>query len=161
MSARLLNLLTAIKVLALAAITVAALTIGAGSWSHFLPFAGRRPGTPPIGEALALGLVAVFYSFGGFWEASRVAGEMRDPRRQLPRALALGVTAVTAAYMVTTVVFLYLVPSEQATSAAAFARSAGEACSGRVAAVFASVVILSVAASAMALLLMAPRLYSR
>jgi basic amino acid/polyamine antiporter, APA family len=159
-SARLLNLLTGIKVLALATIAVAALTIGAGSWSHFLPLAARRAGTPPIGDALALGLVAVFYSFGGFWEASRIAGEMRDPRRQLPRALALGVTAVTAAYMVTTAAFLYLVPAEEATSAAAFARRAGEALLGpRGPAVFASVVILSVAASAMALLLMAPRLY--
>ena len=159
-SSRLLNLLTGIKVLALATIAAAALTIGAGSSTHFLPFAARRPGAPPIGDALALGLVAVFYSFGGFWEPSRVAGEMRDPRRRLPQALALGVTAVTAAYVVTTAAFLYLVPSDQATSAAAFARRAGEALLGaRGPAVFASVVILSVAASAMALLLMAPRLY--
>ncbi len=112
-SAGVLNLLTAVKVLALAAVVVAALTIGAGSWSHFTPFAARRAGAPAIGEALALGLVAVFYSFGGFWEASRVSGEMRDPRRQLPRALALGVTAVTAAYLVTTLAFLYLVPAER------------------------------------------------
>ena len=102
----------------------------------------------------------MFYSFGGFWEASRVAGEMRDPRRQLPRALALGVTAVTAAYLVTTLAFLYLVPPEQATSAAAFGRLAGEALLGRSGpAVFATVVVLSVIASVMALLLMAPRLY--
>ena len=67
---------------------------------------------------------------------------------------------MTAAYMVTTAAFLYLVPSEQATTAAAFARSAGEALLGaRGPAVFASIVILSVAASALALLLMAPRLY--
>ena len=159
-SAGVLNLLTAVKVLVLAAVVVAALTIGNGSWSHFTPFAARRPGAPPIGDALALGLVAVFYSFGGFWEASRVSGEMRDPRRQLPRALALGVTAVTAAYVVTTLAFLYLVPSEQATSASAFARRAGEAILGRAGpAAFASAVVLSVTASAMALLLMAPRLY--
>ena len=159
-SARVLNLLTATKVFALAAVAVAALTIGAGSWSHFTPFAARRPGAPAVGDALALGLVAVFYSFGGFWEASRVSGEISDPRRQLPHALALGVTAVTAAYLVTTLAFLYLVPSEQATSASAFGRRAGEAMLGRAGpAVFASVVVLSVAASAMALLLMAPRLY--
>ena len=159
-SARVLNLLTAIKVLALAAVVAAALTIGNGSWSHFTPFTARHPGAPPIGEALALGVVAVFYSFGGFWEASRVSGEMRDPRRQLPRALALGVTAVTAAYLVTTLAFLYLVPARQATSASEFGRRAGEAMLGPSGpAVFASVVILSVAASALALLLMAPRLY--
>jgi APA family basic amino acid/polyamine antiporter len=159
-SAGVLNLLTAIKVFALAAVVVAALTIGAGSWSHFTPFVVRRPGAPALGDALGLGLVAVFYSFGGFWEASRVSGEMRDPRRQLPRALALGVTAVMAAYLVTTLAFLYLVPGQLATSASAFGRLAGEAMLGPAGpAAFASVVVLSVAASAMALLLMAPRLY--
>jgi APA family basic amino acid/polyamine antiporter len=159
-SARVLNLLTAFKVFALAAIVVGAITIGDGSWSHFTPFFTRRPGAPPILEAFGLGLIGAFYSFGGFWEASRVAGEMRDPRRQLPRALALGVTAVTAAYLVTTLAFLYLVPAEKATSASAFGRLAGQALLGPTGGgVLASVVILSVIASVMALLLMAPRLY--
>lgn len=159
-SARVLNLMTVVKVSALAAVVVVSFTVGEGSWSHFSPLAGRPPEAPPIGSALALGLVAVFYSFGGFWEASRVAGEMRDPRRQLPRALAFGVAAVTLAYLLTTMAFLYLVPAEQATSAAAFGRRAGEAMLGRAGpAALASVVVLSVIASVMALLLMAPRLY--
>jgi APA family basic amino acid/polyamine antiporter len=56
--------------------------------------------------------------------------------------------------------FLYLVPAQLTTSASAFGRRAGEAMLGSAGPpVFASVVILSVAASAMALLLMAPRLY--
>ena len=160
LSSRVLNLLTSVKILALAAIVVGAFTIGAGSWSHFVPFIARRPGAPPIVEALGLGLIGAFYSFGGFWEASRVAGEMRDPRRQLPRALAFGVAAVTAVYLLTTVAFVYLVPVEQSTSPSAFGRQAGEALLGRSGAnALASVVVLSVVASAMALLLMAPRVY--
>lgn len=160
LSSRVLNLMTAFKVLALLAVVVGAFTIGDGSWSHFVPFVARRPGAPPIGEAVGLGLVAAFYSFGGFWEASRVAGEMRDPRRDLPRALAFGVAIVTAAYVATTLAFLYLVPSDQAAGAAAFARSAGEALLGRSGAfVFAAIVVVSVVASVLALLLMAPRLY--
>jgi APA family basic amino acid/polyamine antiporter len=160
LSARVLNLMTAFKILALLAIVVGAFTIGAGSWSHFSPFAARRPGAPPIREALGLGLIGAFYSFGGFWEASRVAGEMRDPRRELPRALAFGVAIVTVAYVATTLAFLYLVPAEEATSASAFAQRAGEALLGRSGApAFAAVVVVSVVASVLALLLMAPRLY--
>jgi basic amino acid/polyamine antiporter, APA family len=160
LSVRTLNLLTAVKVLALAAIVVAAMTTAGGSWSHFAPFASRRPGALPLPEALGLGLTGAFYSFGGFWEASRVAGEVRDPRRQLPRALALGVTAVTLIYVVTTLAFVYLVLPEKATSAPAFARRAGEALFGPSGPrVLASAVVLSVLASAMALLLMAPRVY--
>ena len=67
-----------------------------------LLLAGERPGAPPIGEAIALGLVGVFFSFGGFWETSRIAGEVRDARRTLPRALVLGVMSVTAIYVMTT-----------------------------------------------------------
>ncbi len=159
-SSRLLNGLTAFKVLFLAAFVAAALTIGKGSWSHFAPFVARRPGAPPLSEALGLGLIGAFYSFGGFWEASRVAGEIRDPSRTLPRALALGVSAVTLAYILTTVAFLYLVAPERAVTPDDFARRAGEALLGRAGPpALAAVVVLSVVASALALLLMAPRLY--
>jgi basic amino acid/polyamine antiporter, APA family len=160
LSARVLNLLTAGKVAVLLAVVAGALTVGAGSWSHFVPFAARRAGAPPLREALGLGLIGAFYSFGGFWEVSRVAGEIRDPRRLLPRALAFGAAAVTAIYLLTTLAFLYLVPPAQTKSASEFARRAGEALLGRSgAAALAAAVVLSVVASAMALLLMAPRVY--
>ncbi len=159
-SSRTLNLLTAVKVMALAGIVIGALAVGAGNWAHFTPFFARRAGAPPLSEALGLGLIGAFYSFGGFWEASRVAGEMGDPRRELPRALSLGVATVTAAYVVTSLAFVYLVAPEKATSAAAFGKLAGEALLGRAGApVLALVVVVSVSASALALLLMAPRLY--
>lgn len=160
LSARVLGLLTGLKLLALAALVVTAFTVGDGSWSHFEPFAARRPGAPGLMEAMALGLVGAFFSFGGFWEASRIAGEVRDPGRTLPRALTLGIVVVTLAYVVTTVAFIYVVPAEQTTSAAAFARRAGEGMLGaRGPSVLAAVVVLSVLASAMALVMMAPRLY--
>lgn len=160
LSVRLLGSLTILKVLMLAAIVFAAFAVGKGSWSHLVPFAARPPGAAPIGEALALGLVGTFYCFGGFWEASRVAGEVRDPTRLLPRALPLGVGIVTFTYMLTSLAFLYLVPTAEATSATAFARAAGRAMLGsRGPAVFASIVVLSVVTSALALLFMAPRLY--
>jgi APA family basic amino acid/polyamine antiporter len=159
-SVRVLGLLTLVKVLALMFVVVAAFGAGAGSWAHFVPVAARRAGAPPLPEALALGLVGAFFSFGGFWEASRVAGEVRDPRRTLPWALALGVAAVTAIYLATTAAFLYLVPSEQARDAAAFTTRAGTAMLGAGGPRWlAAIVLLSIVASLAALLLMAPRLY--
>ena len=91
---------------------------------------GGRPRPCRLAEAIALGLVSVFFSFGGFWEASRIAGEVRDARRTLPLALAIGVTCVTVVYVATTMAFVYLVPAQQATSASEFARQAGEAMLG-------------------------------
>jgi APA family basic amino acid/polyamine antiporter len=159
-SARVMTGMTALKLAALAGITTLAFVSGSGSETHFHPFWPRRPGALPIGEALALASVAAFFSFGGFWEASRVAGEVRDPQRTLPRALALGVGVVAAAYLTTTVAFIYLVRPEQATSAAAFAASAGGALFGSAGArILAAIVVLSILASMMGLLLMAPRVY--
>jgi APA family basic amino acid/polyamine antiporter len=160
LSVRTLNLLTLFKVLALVAIVIAAFFSSGGSWSHFVPFAERRVGAAPLVMALGLGFTGAFYSFGGFWEASRVAGEIRDPGRKLPRAMALGVSVVTVIYLVTTAAFLFLVPAERATSAAAFGQRAGEALFGADGPrVLAAVVVVSVLASAMAFLLMAPRVY--
>ncbi|HEY2796587.1 MAG TPA: amino acid permease [Thermoanaerobaculia bacterium] len=160
LSSRTLNLLTAFKVLALLAVVAGAFTIGTGSWSHFSPWLTRRPGSPPLGQALGLGLIGAFYSFGGFWEASRVAGEIREPRRTLPRALVTGVAAVTALYALTTLAFAYLVPPEHTVDARDFARRVGQGLLGPAGpGVLAAVVVVSASASILALLLMAPRLY--
>jgi APA family basic amino acid/polyamine antiporter len=160
LSARVLDAMTAFKLLSLAAIVIFAFAIGDGRFSHFVPFVARKAGAPPIGEALALGLIGVFYSFAGFWEASRLAGDVRDPRRTLPLGLTLGVVCLTIVYVATTVAFMYLVPAEQVTSASEFARRAGEAVLGPLGPrVFASIVVLSVVTSTMALLMMAPNVY--
>lgn len=158
--ARVMTALTVLKLAALGGIVLLAVTVGGGSPTHFHPFWERGPGAPPIGEALALGCVAAFFSFGGFWEASRVAGEVRDPQRTLPVALALGVGIVATAYLVTSLAFIYLVRPDHVTSAAAFAGSAGGAIFGSDGGrILASIVVVSIVASIMGLVLMAPRVY--
>ena len=160
LSARIFNTITGLKLLVLVALAPVAFSIGRGSWSHFVPWVGTRAGAPPLGGALTLGLVAVFFSFGGFWDASRVADQIREPRRTLGAALVLGVTCVMLVYLMTTAAFIFLVPAQQMTSASAFAERAGDALLGPAGpSVFAAIVVLSVVSSLMALLMMAPRLY--
>ena len=159
-SARILTLLTALKLLALGGIVIAAFTFGNGEWSNLTPFAERRPGARPLLEALALGLVGAFFSFGGFWEASRVAGDVRDPGRTLPLALGIGTICVTLVYVLTSLAFMYLGPFDATTSAADFGRRAGEAMLGSIGpSILAVAVLLSAVPSAMALIVMAPRVY--
>lgn len=54
-------------------------------------------GTP--GEGFFAALIPVLFSYGGFQTACFVAGEMKDPRRDLPRALVAGVACVIALYV--------------------------------------------------------------
>jgi APA family basic amino acid/polyamine antiporter len=158
--ARVLWALTVGKLLFLAVILVGGFASGQGRWSHFTPFVEPRPGSGPLLAGLAGGVVAAFFSFGGFWDVAKLAGEVRDPARTLPRALTLGVGIVTVVYVLTSAVFIYLVPIESASSAAAFAARAGEALFGPAGGrVFAAIVVLAVLGSLAAFLMAAPRVY--
>jgi APA family basic amino acid/polyamine antiporter len=157
---RVMEWLTALKVGALVLMAVLAFTLRLGDWSHLSPFVQQRAGSDPLPGALAPALVGAFFAFGGWWEISKLAGEAVDPGRTLPRALALGVAIVTAVYVLTSAVFLYLVPLERVTSGEAFAAQVGEALFGRAgASVFTGIVIVAVLGSLMALLMALPRVY--
>ena len=159
-SAALMQWLTAFKLGALGLIAVLALVLGRGNWSNFMPLVAQHPGADPLPVALATALVGAFFAFGGWWEINKLAGEARDPARTLPRALAIGVAIVTAVYILTSAVFLYLVPLERVTSGETFAAQVGEALFGHAGGrVFAGVVIVAVLGSLLALLMALPRVY--
>lgn len=160
LSSRLMQWLTALKLGALGLIAILALALRAGSWSNFAPFVAQRAGSDPLPVALAAGLVGAFFAFGGWWEIPKLAGEARDPARTVPRALALGVAIITAIYIMTSAVFLYLVPLERVTSGETFAAQAGEALFGPAGGrVFSGVVIVAVLGSLLGLLMALPRVY--
>jgi basic amino acid/polyamine antiporter, APA family len=133
---------------------------GLGDRSNFTPFVERRSGSDTLPMALAGGLVAAFFAFGGWWDVSKMAGEVRDPGRTIPRALTFGVLAVTVAYVLVSAVFLYLVPLAEITTKEAFAAQAGEALFGRAGGIiFSTIVIVTVLGSLMCLIMGAPRVY--
>ena len=58
------------------------------------------------GLGLATAMVPVLFAYGGWQTASFVSGEMRDPRRDLPRGLMIGVIGVIVLYLTVTFVCL-------------------------------------------------------
>ena len=160
LGARVAQWLTAFKLGALGLIILLALVLRRGDWANFIPFVDQRAGSVPLPGALAPALVGAFFAFGGWWEISKLAGDARDPARTVPRALALGVALVTVVYILTSLVFMYLVPLERVTSGETFAAQAGEALFGAAGGrIFAGIVIIAVLGSLMALLMALPRVY--
>ena len=156
----LMRLLTVLKLGLLAVIILWGFVMRLGDWSNFVPFTTQHPGSAPLFGALAGGMVAAFFSFGGWWDVSKLAGEVREPARTLPRALAYGVSIVTAVYILTSAVFIFLVPIEQVTSGETFAAQAGEILFGRAGGqIFSGIVIISVLGSLLAVMITAPRVY--
>lgn len=144
----------------LAFVILWALVFQLGDWSNFTPFVARHPNSPTLIGALAGGLIGAFFSFAGWWDLGKLAGEVKDPSRSLPKALALGVVVVMLVYIVTSFVFVYLVPLEQVTSGETFAAQAGEVLFGRAGGlIFSAIVVVAVLGSLAAVVMSAPRVY--
>jgi APA family basic amino acid/polyamine antiporter len=131
-----------------------------GDWSNFTPFVARRANSAPLVGALAGGLIGAFFSFAGWWDLGKLAGEVKNPGRTLPRALTYGVIVVTIVYILTSFAFVYLVPLEKVTSGETFAAQAGEVLFGRAGGlIFSFVVVVAVLGSLAAVVMSAPRVY--
>ena len=160
LSAFVMDAFTWAKIAVLVGIPMWALANGAGSWNNFTPFVAQRANGNPLLPALAGGLVGAFFSFGGWWEVSRIAGEIKQPERNLPRALLIGVLIVLGLYLAVSAIFLYVVPLGSIHSDQGFVSAMGERLFGGVGGkVLAGVVVLCVLNSLMAFMLAVPRLY--
>ena len=159
-SAGLLRWTTWIKLGVLGLLVVWSLAFRLGSWTNFVPLVEQRAGSLSLGPALGGAMVAAFFSFGGWWDVSKIGGEVRDPGRTLPRAMLLGVFIVTIVYIVVSGVFLYLVPLAKVTSDETFVAQAGAALFGPAGGmVLAAIVVICVLGSLAALMMSASRVY--
>jgi APA family basic amino acid/polyamine antiporter len=160
LSAGFLRWITWVKFGTLTSLMIWAIAFGLGSWSNFIPFVQQRSGSLPLIPALGAAVVGAFFSFGGWWDVSKIAGEIRDPRRTLPRAMVLGVTFVTAVYILVSGVFVYLVPMDAVTSDETFVAQAGETLAGRAGGVVLAIIVsVCILGSVAAFVMTVPRVY--
>jgi APA family basic amino acid/polyamine antiporter len=99
---RLLDFLTLMKALPLVILAVAAL-----AWSG-LP--APPAALPPAGELEAAALL-ILYAFVGFENGVVTAGETRDPKRTIPRALIATVIATAALYVLVQLAYVAAMPA--------------------------------------------------
>ncbi len=93
------NVQSALMLTKLAAI---AALIGVGLMAPTVPHSAAhvQPATPSGGVVgLATAMIPVLFAYGGWQTASFVSGEMRNPRRDLPRGLLIGVIGVIILYL--------------------------------------------------------------
>ena len=93
------NLLTVIKALGLLAI------VGVGLAASGSPPAPAEPTAFTMG-GFKLALILVMFTFGGWHEMAYVAAEVRNPNRNIIRAVVAGTVSVTALYVLVNAAFL-------------------------------------------------------
>ena len=155
LSGVILSFVNILKLLILFALVGWAAISGHAHWSNLLPLAERRTGSDAIFPAVAGAVVSAFFSFGGWWEASKIAGEVRNPKKTLPLAFIGGVTIVTAVYLLISAAFLSVLPIEKLTSNTAFVAQFGGVLFGAAGARVLSVCVLLCVCGGMAALTMA------
>jgi len=149
------NVLASLKVSALVLFVVLGVSLGVGSTEHFAPqFA------VPAGSWV-LALVPVMFTYSGWNAAAYVAEEIRNPGRNVPRALALGTGAVIAIYVALNAVYVYVFPLDTlaALRGSVLDRVADRLLGAAAGNVMGVVAIISLAASISAMVFAGPRVY--
>jgi amino acid transporter len=107
------NLSTVLKVAALALLVLLGFTLGTSAASS----GGGGAGGSMFAQRAAVGLspfllamVAILWAYDGWADLAFVGGEVKDPQRNLPRALLIGTGTVVVLYLAANLVYLYLIP---------------------------------------------------
>jgi APA family basic amino acid/polyamine antiporter len=107
------NVSTWTKFAAMSAFVVLGFAIGKGSWSNFQAHGvGITMGLNPMQlvSAFGVGLIAVFWAYDGWVYITWVAGEVKEPRRNVPLAMVLGVLTVGVIYVAMNMTYMYALP---------------------------------------------------
>jgi APA family basic amino acid/polyamine antiporter len=155
LSGSVMTFINIFKLVILFALVGWAAVSGHAHLSNLRPFAERRSGSEAILPAIAGAIVSAFFSFGGWWEAGKIAGEVRNPKRTLPIAFICGVSLVTLIYLLISATFLAVLPIDRLTSNTAFVAQFGEVLFGAAGAKGLSLCVLVCVFGGMAALTMA------
>ncbi len=100
---------TVLKVAIIIAIVFIGFSYASGSWSHF---AGAYSGAKGGIAGFMAALVAALWAYDGWNDLNMVAGEVRQPERNIPVALIAGVATVAALYMLVNAAVQFVLPAD-------------------------------------------------
>jgi APA family basic amino acid/polyamine antiporter len=138
------NLSTWTKFAAMAAFVGLGFIVGKGNWSNFHAHGtsltlGLGPGA--LISAMGVGMIAVFWAYDGWVYITWVAGEVKEPRHNVPLAMVLGVLAVAVIYIAMNLTYLYALPIKEIANHETIAHAAASALFSPRAAVWLSLMI--------------------
>jgi APA family basic amino acid/polyamine antiporter len=127
--------LTILKIAAVLSIVGAGLFLGHGRLAHFHPFWPHSAAGATI-PAFFGALGAALWAYDGWEDLNRVGSEVRDPQRNIPRALVGGTIFVAIVYLVFTSACFYVLPFASVASSEHVASDVVAAFAGRGAALW-------------------------
>jgi basic amino acid/polyamine antiporter, APA family len=161
------NIATWAKFAAMAAFVILGFAIGKGDWHHFTASEwgsvhGLTMGVSvgPLLSSFGVALIAVFWAYDGWVYIGFVAGEIKEPRRNVPLAMILGVTIVGVIYVAMNMTYLFALPLTEIVKHETIAHAAAVALFSPRAAVWLSALVAVSCFGAMACAILgSPRIY--
>ncbi|HZJ66502.1 MAG TPA: amino acid permease [Kofleriaceae bacterium] len=156
----LINIITLGKTVAIAILVIGAFAVAQRSGITFEPMVPERLHGPGLVSAFLAGLVPAMFAYGGWQNSNFVVEEIRDPERNLPRAILIGVAIVIIVYLSANVAYVHVLsaPTLAATPTPA-AALATEVLGPRGADALSVLVIISTFGFLNLALMTAPRVY--
>jgi APA family basic amino acid/polyamine antiporter len=154
------NYLTYTKVSALLGLIGVGMLFGHGDWNNFTPL--LPSGTVELGMFAAFGtaMIPTLFAYNGWAFSTFVAGETRNPERNIPRSILLGIGIVMAVYLLANVVYFYVLPFDQVQTSTLVAADTMQSIIGRGgAAVISAMIVVSAFATMNVQLLTTSRIY--
>jgi amino acid transporter len=156
--AALAGISTAAKFGALALLVCASAVLGGGAGATTANFSAA--GAPVSAGLFGLALISVLWAYDGFADVSFAAGEVKDPQRNLPRAIVSGTLAIIAIYLAANAAYLYVNPVSAISGSPLIAADTAQAIVGPIGVATVSVVVaISTFGALIATMLVAPRVF--
>jgi len=153
------NSLTLLKIGTISAIIIFGLAIGNGTTVDF----SLNPAQISLGQLIigfSVALVAVSWAFDGWTYINFVAGEIKNPKRNLPLSLFLGTLILTTLYVLVNYLYLYALPIGEMAGVVRIAEKAATVLFGGTAPTFISIVVMiSIIGALNGSILAGPRIY--
>ncbi len=106
------NAFTFLKIAAISGIVILGFSVGQGSIENFFPLWGN-PSSGSLLSAIGIAMIATLWSYDGWNGLTYLAGEVKEPHKNIPRALVIGTIIVIIIYAVTNLAYLYVLPIDQ------------------------------------------------
>jgi APA family basic amino acid/polyamine antiporter len=131
------NIFTIIKIGMMAAIVIAALFFG----NHPSIIPAPITISHPWWMALALGLISVYYTYGGYQNTLNFGGDVKMAQRNIPRAIFFGIAIIISLYIIINLAYLHVLGIDGVAGAKLVAAEVSRVCFGESAFTLVSVTI--------------------
>jgi len=151
------DIFTLLKLLGILGVILIGFFLGS---SHITNFSISLFNSSNSWTGIGIAMVGVLWSYGGWQHATYTAGEAKNARRDVPIAMIIAASAVTAIYVIINIAYMYMLPLNSIASSSSLAADAVQIVLGPVGgSLIALAIFISTFGTAGIYTLTAPRIY--